>query len=95
MDDMKTKVIQYLLSRLEIQESEAHILAEDIFEVHRQILAGAKPEEILDHIEKFLHEFSTDIQIIEQRSQRKSKYNSYAEKRRTQLDIFAALTEHP
>lgn len=95
MDDLRTKVIQYLLTRLEIQESEAQILAEDIFEVHRQVLAGKKPEEILEHIEKFLHNYSADIQIIEQRSQRKSKYNSYAEKRRTQLDIFAAAIEHP
>jgi hypothetical protein len=93
MDELKEKVVQYLLTRLEIREPEAQALAEDIYEVHRLILAGTKPEDIMDHIDKFLCDFSTDIQIIEQRSQRKSKYNSYAEKRRTQMDIFAAATE--
>lgn len=93
MDELKEKVVQYLLTRLEIREPEAQVLAEDIYEVHRLILTGTKPEDILNHIDKFLRDFSTDIQIIEQRSQRKSKYNSYAEKRRTQMDIFAAATE--
>lgn len=93
MDDLKTKVIQYLQTRLEIQDTDAGILAEDILKVHRQILDGTKPEEILNRIEKFHHDFSIDIQTIEQRSQRKTKYNSYAEKRRTQLDFFAAANE--
>lgn len=95
MDELKKKVIQFIQTRLELQEKEADVLADHILEIHQQILSGEKPDKILHHIERFLNDFTSGIQIIEQRNQQKSKQNSYAEKRRTQLDIFSARSDQP
>ncbi|KAB2877879.1 hypothetical protein F9K33_15145 [bacterium] len=95
MDELKNKVVQFIQTRIELEEREASVMADHILDVHRQILAGVKPEKVLQHIERFLNDFTSDIHIIEQRNQQKSKQNSYAEKRRTQLDIFSAASDQP
>lgn len=93
MDELKKKMVPFIQTRMEVQEREAAVIADHILDVHRQILSGAKPEKVLHQIEKFLNELTTDIHIVEQRSQQRSKQNSYAEKRRTQLDIFSAPSD--
>ncbi|MBL7960135.1 hypothetical protein JNL27_07835 [bacterium] len=93
MDELRKKVVQFIHTRLELDEREAAVMADHILDVHRQILDGTKPDKLLQNIERFLNNFSTDIHLIEQRNQQKSKQNSYAEKRRTQLDIFSAASD--
>lgn len=95
MEDLKKKTLQLIQSRLEIQEREALLVADRIQKIHRWILDEEKPDKILKEIEAFLKDFSTGMPIVERRSQQKSKQNSYAEKRRMQIDIFSAASDQP
>lgn len=88
MEELRAKVLQFLQVRLGVDEAEAGILADDLFLLHQEILNGAGPDQILAHAEKFLSEHPHELRFQEQRPVPVSRRNSYAVKRRTQLDFF-------
>jgi hypothetical protein len=81
------------MSRLEIEEEEAGRLADSLFALHHTIMNGAETETILAQAEKFVNEFDTEIRFVERKHTPRSRKNSYAEKRKTQLDFFSVPSD--
>ena len=93
MDELRQRAIQFLMPRLEIEEEEAGVLADNLIAVHREIQKGAETESILAQAEQFLNEFHSEIRFVEHKHTPRSRKNSYAEKRKTQLDFFSVPSD--
>ncbi len=85
----KILLTAFVQERMEMSEREAKLIAENMLEIQRDLLAGAQPDKILNAIQKFLSDFSGDTGVLEQKFLNKQNRIRKIEKKKAQIDFFS------